>query len=72
MGVGKVFVGISIIVGWIIAKFMLIENTDFLKIFISSPMDRASFLNTFHTIEPAVWIFVVLIGIGIIFWGIRD
>ncbi len=72
MGIGKVFAGLSIIVGWIIVKFMLLENTDFLKIFISSPMDRASFLNSFHVVEPAIWIIIILIGLGIIFWGIRD
>ena len=72
MGVGKIFAGISIIFGWAVVKFMLIENTDFLKTVISTPMERASFLNTFHSVEPAIWIIIILIGLGFIFWGIRD
>ena len=72
MGIGKVFTGVSIILGWVIVKFMLLENVDFLKTIISTPMERASFLNTFHVVEPAIWIIVVLIGIGFIFWGIKD
>ena len=72
MGIGKVFTGISIILGWAIVKFMLLENVDFLKTIIPTPMERASFLNTFHVVEPAIWIIIVLIGIGLIFWGIKD
>ena len=72
MGLGKIFTGISIILGWVIIKFMIIENIDFLKTVIPTPMGRASFLNTFHSIEPAIWIIVILVGLGIIFWGIKD
>ncbi len=72
MGMGKVFAGLSIIAVWAVVVYGIIENTEVLKIFISSPTERAAFLNSFNAVQPVAWLIVMLIGLGIIIWGLKD
>ena len=71
MGIGKIFIGLSIIVGWLVVKFGIIESKTGLSVFISEPGARFAFVESFHGIEPVLWIFVILAGFGIILMGAR-
>jgi hypothetical protein len=69
MGIGKIFMGVALIVGWIVVKFGIIENKSGLSAFIADPAQRFALVEAFHGVEPVVWILVLMAGFGIIIWG---
>lgn len=72
MGIGKIFLGLGIIVGWIVAKFGIMENKSALSIFIADPAQRFALLESFHGLEPVLWIVVLIMAIGLMVWGTQS
>jgi hypothetical protein len=72
MGIGKIFVGLGIIVGWIVIKFGILESKSGLSVFISDPAQRFALLEAFHGIEPVLWIVVLMAAIGLMIWGTQS
>jgi len=72
MGIGKIFAGISIIAIWGVVVYGIIENNDVLSTFITSPAQRQAFLTEFNAVQPVLWFVVMILGLGVIFWGLKD
>ena len=67
MGMGKVFIGVAIIVIGIVIWFSLFS--DMLNIFIESPQARYEFRQDLEKVQPIYFLIIIVLGIGIILWG---
>ncbi len=69
---GKIFTGISIIAIWAIISYTVFQNDDVMSNLIPSVSQRQAFMATYNALATPIWAVVMLIGIGLIFWGIKD
>ena len=70
MSIGKIFVGVFVIVIGIALWFMLATPQGALtQVLFSTPADRFAFTETFSSFQFIYFLIVMGAGIGIILWG---
>lgn len=73
MGIGKIFIGVVLIVIGIAIWFMLSSPEGALThVLYSTPADRYNFTQTFAGFQFIYFLIIFGLGIGIILWGTQS
>lgn len=67
MGIGRIFLGVAVIIIGIVIWFSMFS--DALDIFIKSPQKRYEFREMLEKVKLIYFLVIIVIGICLILWG---
>ena len=70
MGIGKIFIGVAIIVIGSLIWFSMFS--DMLDVFVDSPQARYDFREDLSQFQAIYFLIVIVAGIGLVLWGAQS